>query len=228
MLDHRQVQALLAGAGNGDVVPRIGMAHDSRAGIVPQHAANALGRRLAAVAHDDHPGVLRVAHADPASEWCLVVAALDGEMVAQSTGGTRIIPARDYFRGVMTTALKEDELLTEVRLPILPADTRFGFYEFSRRAGDFALAMALATFRLRDGLIIEPRVAVGSVEARPRRLAQAEDALVGRAPERTAFEAAAAAAEAAVDPLDDIITGADYRRDLARTITRRALERAAA
>jgi aerobic carbon-monoxide dehydrogenase medium subunit len=128
----------------------------------------------------------------------------------------------------MTTALKEDELLTEVRLPLLPADTRCGFYEFSRRAGDFALAMALATFRLRDGLIIEPRVAVGSVEARPRRLAQAEEALAGRAPGRAAFEAAAAAAEGAVDPLDDIITGADYRRDLTGTNTRRALERAAA
>src|ERR1700726_3148076 len=68
-----------------------------------------------------------VAHADPASEWCLVVAALDGEMVAQSTGGTRIIPARDYFRGVMTTALKEDDRLPNGPLPILPADTRFGF-----------------------------------------------------------------------------------------------------
>ena len=195
-----------------------------------------LGRLLATVVrHIAHqPNRTRgtfcgsVAHADPASEWCLVVAALDGEMVAQSTAGTRVIPARDYFRGIMTTALKEDELLTQVRLPIPPADTRCGFYEFSRRAGDFALAMALATFRLRDGLIIEPRVAVGSVEACPRRIARAEDALAGRAPERATFEAAAAAAEAAVDPLDDIITGADYRRDLARTITRRALERAAA
>src|SRR5689334_15559233 len=78
-----------------------------------------------------------VAHADPASEWCLVVAALEGEMVAQSTSGIRIIPARDYFRGIMSTALKDDELLTEVRLPIPPDDTRCGFYEFNRRAGDF-------------------------------------------------------------------------------------------
>ena len=195
-----------------------------------------LGRLLATVVrHIAHQPIRTrgtfcgsVAHADPASEWCLVVAALDGEMVAQSTAGTRVIPARDYFRGIMTTALKEDELLTEVRLPILPDDTRCGFYEFSRRAGDFALAMALATFRLLDGLIVDPHVAVGSVEARPRRIAQAEGALVGRAPERATFEAAAAAAEAAVDPLDDIITGADYRRDLTRSITRRALERAAA
>jgi len=167
-----------------------------------------------------------LAHADPASEWCLVVAALDGEMVAQSTAGTRIIAARDYFRGVMTTALKENELLTEVRVPIPPADTRCGFYEFNRRAGDFALAMALATFRLADGAMIEPRVALGSVEAQPRRIAEAEAALAGRRPGRSAFEAAAAAVAAVVDPLDDAIIGAEYRRDLSGTITRRALERA--
>src|SRR5271157_1834914 len=128
-----------------------------------------------------------IAHADPASEWCLLVAALEGEMVAQSTAGTRCIPARDYFRGIMTTALKEDELLTEVRLPLLPDDTHCGFYEFNRRAGDFALAMALATFRIRDGAMIEPCVAVGSVEAQPRRIAQAEEALAGRPPGRAAF-----------------------------------------
>jgi carbon-monoxide dehydrogenase medium subunit len=114
-----------------------------------------------------------------------------------------------------------------VRLPMLPADTHCGFYEFNRRAGDFALAMALATFRVEDGVMIEPRVAVGSVEAQPRRIAQAEAALTGRPPGRAAFEEAAEAVEAAVDPLDDAITGAEYRRDLACTITRRALERAA-
>jgi carbon-monoxide dehydrogenase medium subunit len=194
-----------------------------------------LGRLLAAVVrHIAHYPIRTrgtfcgsVAHADPASEWCLLVAALDGEMVAQSTAGTRVIPARDYFRGIMTTALGESELLTEVRLPILPADTHCGFYEFSRRAGDFALGMALATYRLKNGAMIEPRVAVGSIEAQPRRIAQAEGALAGRSPDRAAFEAAAEAVEAAVDPLDDLITGAEYRRELARTVTRRALERAA-
>jgi carbon-monoxide dehydrogenase medium subunit len=128
----------------------------------------------------------------------------------------------------MTTALKEDELLTEVRLPILAADTRCGFYEFNRRAGDFALAMALVTYRVANGVIIEPRVAVGGVEPQPRRIAQAEQALAGRAPGKPAFEAAAEAAMAAVDPLEDAITSADYRRDLAGTVTRRALEQAAA
>src|SRR6266436_3570176 len=169
-----------------------------------------------------------IAHADPAAEWCLVAAALEAEMVARSAGGTRIIPAQDFFRGIMTTALNEDELLTEVRLPILPADSRFGFYEFNRRAGDFALAMALVTFRLQDGVIWEPRVAVGGVEPQPRRMVDAERALAGRAAERATFEAAAAAVASAVDPLEDAVTSATYRRDLARTVTRRALEQAAA
>ena len=98
-----------------------------------------------------------IAHADPASEWCLVAAALGAEIVARSADAMRTIAAREFFQGVMTTALAENELLTEVRLPILPADTRFGFYEFNRRAGDFALAMALITYRMRDGVISEPR-----------------------------------------------------------------------
>ena len=169
-----------------------------------------------------------IAHAEPAAEWWLVAAALGAEMVARSATGARTIPAPDFFRGIMTTALSEDELLTEVRLPILPADTHFGFYEFNRRAGDFALAMALVTFRVRHGVIGEPRVAMGGVEATPRRIGQAEQALAGRPPDRAAFEAAAAAVASVVDPLEDANTGATYRRDLARTVTRRALEQAAA
>jgi aerobic carbon-monoxide dehydrogenase medium subunit len=169
-----------------------------------------------------------IAHADPASEWCAVAAALDADMIARRAGGTRTISAQDFFRGIMTTALDEDEILVEVRLPILPADTRFGFYEFNRRAGDFALAMALVTYRVEDGMISSARVAVGGVESQPRRIAQAEQALAGRLPDRAAFEAAAAAVAAAVDPLDDATTSASYRRDLAQTVTRRALEQAAA
>jgi carbon-monoxide dehydrogenase medium subunit len=169
-----------------------------------------------------------IAHADPASEWCVVAAALDADMIARRAGGTRTIPAQDFFRGIMTTALDEDEILVEVRLPILPADTRFGFYEFNRRAGDFALAMALVTYRVEDGMISAARVAVGGVESQPRRIAQAEQVLAGRPPDQAAFEAAAAAVAAAVDPLDDATTSASYRRDLAQTVTRRALEQAAA
>src|ERR1700704_5943177 len=102
-----------------------------------------------------------IANADPAAEWCTVAAALGAEMVARREGGTRVIPADQFFAGIMSTALTEDELRTEVPLPLLPADTRIGFYEFSRRAGDFAIAMGLATFRVKNGKILEPRGAVG-------------------------------------------------------------------
>jgi len=169
-----------------------------------------------------------LAHADPASEWCLVAATLDATMTARSVRGARQIAARDFFQGVMTTALGPDELLAEVRLPILPADTRFGFREFNRRAGDFAIAMALVTYRLRNGVMVEPRVGVGGAETHPRRIADAERALDGKPPGATAFAAAADAAAAVMDPMEDVNTSAKYRRDLVRTLTRRALERASA
>ena len=169
-----------------------------------------------------------IAHADPASEWCLTAATLGAEMVARSTRGMRAISADDFFRGMMTTALAEDELLVETRLPLPSPDMSFGFYEFSRRAGDYAIAMALVTFRIADGVIAEPRVGVGGAEERPRRIAEAEAALAGRAPDDAAFRAAAEAAAGAVDPLEDIQADAEYRRDLVRSVVRRALERAAA
>jgi aerobic carbon-monoxide dehydrogenase medium subunit len=126
----------------------------------------------------------------------------------------------------MTTALEPDELLSEVRLPLLSADTRFGFCEFNRRAGDFALGMALVTFRLDGGVIVEPRVGVGAAEPHPRRIAEAEALLTGRVPADAAFRAAGEAAAAAIDPLTDVHTDAVYRRELVAVVTRRALEQA--
>lgn len=168
-----------------------------------------------------------LANADPASEWCLVAATLGAKMVARSVRGTRTLMAGDYFEGPMTTALDADELLAETRLPLLPPDTRFGFCEFSRRAGDFAIAMALATYRLKDGVMTEPRIGVGGVEGRPRRIAAAEAMLEGRQPSGDTFRAAADATARSVEPLDDVKYPAGYRRDLVRAMTRRALEHAA-
>jgi len=169
-----------------------------------------------------------LAHADPASEWCLVAATLGGEIAARSARGTRRIAAIDFFQGLMATTLEEDELLEQARLPVLAPELRWGFYEFSRRAGDSALAMALATFRLEDGLIAGPRLGLGGVEASPRRIPEAEAVLAGKPPEIGIFREAAEAAAEAIDPLEDIQAGAEYRRDLVRAVARRALERAAA
>jgi carbon-monoxide dehydrogenase medium subunit len=168
-----------------------------------------------------------LAHADPSSEWCLVLAALDGEVLAKSVRGERVIAARDFFAGIMTTALDDDELLLEARLPLLPADARCGFYEFNRRAGDFAMAAALAVFRLEDGVMVEPRLAVGGAEPVPRRIDAAERVLLGAIPGAEAFDAAAEAAALAVDAMEDAVTTAEFRRDLVRAVTRRALDRAA-
>lgn len=214
-----------------------------RIGACVRHAAfyepvceGPLGKLLATVVRKigHHPIRTRgtfcgsVAHADPASEWCTLTATLDGEMVAQSKRGQRIIAARDYFAGIMTTALQEDEILTEVRLSLLPADTRVGFQEFSRRAGDFALGMAVVTYRLANGKMADARVGIGGAEPHPRRIGEAEAALNGQAPGAAAFDAACVAAAAAIDPLEDINTSAEYRRDLVRAMTRRALDSAAA
>jgi aerobic carbon-monoxide dehydrogenase medium subunit len=196
---------------------------------------NPLGKLLTVVArHIAHyPIRMRgtfcgsLAHADPASEWCLTAATLDATIVARSTRGERPIAAKDFFQGIMSTALAEDELLVGVRLPLLSADTRFGFNEFSRRAGDFAMAAALVTYRLKAGKIVDARVGVGGAEPSPRRIAQAEASLNGQTPGDTAFRAAAEAAASAIDPLEDHQTNADYRRDLVRAVVRRALEQAA-
>ena len=168
-----------------------------------------------------------LAHADPASEWCLVAATLGAIMIAKSVRGTRAIAAKDYFKGLMATALAPDELLAEARLPVLPTDARWGFYEFNRRAGDFALVMALGVYRIEAGVIADPRVGVGGIEDHPRRIHAAEAVLEGGAPGAAVFRAAADAAAEALDPTDTQPGTAAYKRDLARTAVRRALEAAA-
>jgi aerobic carbon-monoxide dehydrogenase medium subunit len=167
-----------------------------------------------------------LAHADPAAEWCLVTATLDAELVALSARGERRLAARDFFQGAMTTALAPDELLAETQLPILPAGTRFGFEEFSRRAGDYALAMALVVLRIEGGIIATPRIGLGGVEAMPRRIEAAEAALSGRRPGGAVFREAAAAAAAAIDPIEDAQTDAQYRRELVGAMVYRALGQA--
>ncbi|MGH6725052.1 MAG: FAD binding domain-containing protein [Pseudolabrys sp.] len=208
-------------------------------GACVRHAAfhrpvtdNPLGKLLAHVArHIAHyPIRMRgtfcgsLAHADPASEWCLVAATLDATIVAKSTRGERAIAAKDFFQGIMATALDENELLAEVRLPLLAPDAKFGFNEFSRRAGDFAMSAALVTYRLQAGKMVDTRVGVGGAEAKPRRMREAEAALNGQSPGDKILRAAAEAAATAIDALEDHQTNAEYRRDLVRAVVRRALE----
>jgi carbon-monoxide dehydrogenase medium subunit len=168
-----------------------------------------------------------VANADPASEWCCVMAALDGVVLARSQRGIRRVAAADFFQGVMATELEEDELVVAAELTLLAEGTVTGFVEFSRRKGDFAIAMALVTYRLEGGSIVEPRVAIGGAEPHARRLLEAEAQLNGQVSSKAAFSRAAEAAALAIDPMEDINNTAGYRRKLVQTLLQRALETAA-
>ena len=165
-----------------------------------------------------------IAHADPASEWCVVASLLDAEIVARSRRGERKLAAGGYFQGTFATALRADEVITEVRLPILDGAWRTGFNEFSRRAGDFAIAMTAVALRTAGKKIAEARIAIGGVEDRPTRCAQAEALLVkGSSPAD-----AAKAVAAKVRPMEDIHADAAYRKDLVRATTERAIAQALA
>jgi carbon-monoxide dehydrogenase medium subunit len=198
--------------------------------------ANPLGELLAGVSrHIAHyPIRLRgtfcgsLAHADPASEWCLAAATLDGEVVLTSEGGyRRTLPVVKFLRSAMVTARESNELLVEARLPLLRDGATFGFYKFNRRAGDFALGMCLATFRVTDGVMSDVHVGLGGIESVARRLSAVEEKLEGHAPSLEVFRKAAAAADDGLDPIEDPATSADYRRSLAPVVIRRALEMAA-
>ena len=165
-----------------------------------------------------------IAHADPAAEWCLVAVTLGATLVAASVRAVRSIPAAAFFRGALTTALDADELLLQVRLPLLADESRYGFAEFSRRSGDFAVAMALATYRLDGGVVAEARIGIGGAEGAPRRIASAEAALEGRRPSEAAFRAAAEAVAEAIEPLEDESCPPHYRRDVTRAMALRALQ----
>jgi carbon-monoxide dehydrogenase medium subunit len=164
-----------------------------------------------------------LAHADPAAEWSLVAVTLGARILARSSAGARTLAAADFFCTAFTTALQPDELITEVRLPLLGDSWRCGFIEFSRRKGDFALAMALAALRLEGDRIVEARLGIGGVEHRPRRIEAAERLLTGESLRADLLAEAGVLAAAAVEPVEDIHASAEYRRDLCRVMTRRAL-----
>jgi carbon-monoxide dehydrogenase medium subunit len=169
-----------------------------------------------------------IAHADPASEWCLLAATLDAELVIVSRRGQRGARPGDYFVGALMTTLEPDELLAEIRLPLLDSTWRTGFAEFSRRAGDFALAMCAAFLRFEGGRIAEARLGIGGATDRPFRIAAAEAVLTGVEGGPGVIREAGNVAAEKIDPLVDIHASAEYRRDLVRAMVGRALTQASA
>ena len=165
-----------------------------------------------------HRGTLggSLAHSDPASDLPAAVLALGGTLVAQGPGGSREIAARDFFTGYFESALADDEMLTEIRVPKAPGDG-WNYQKFNRRAQDWAIVGAAAV-TVNGGTNVA-LVNMGSV---PIRASATEAALASGA---SAAEAAEQAAEG-TDAPTDLNATPDYRNHLARVLTRRALEAA--
>ena len=164
-----------------------------------------------------------IAHADPASEWCLLAITMDAEIVARSVGGERILPASRFLTGPLTTDLQPDEFVSEVRLPAPASGIRGGFAEFSRRSGDFALAMACATVGIDGDLISGVRLGIGGAIEKPCRMREVEEDLKGMEVGPETARVAAGMVSESIEPTEDIHGSAEYRRDLAAAMTRRAL-----
>lgn len=177
-----------------------------------------------------HRGTIggNLAHADPASELPAVAVALEAQLTLVSSEGMRTVPADRFFVGPLTTALRTGEMLTELRIPGLPARTGGAFVEMARRAGDFALVGVAALLTLDgSGRCQRARIALGGVGPTPIRARAAEEALVGQAPTGAALDEAATRAAAATSPPSDVHASAAFRTKLARHFTRQAIALAA-
>lgn len=200
----------------------------------PQIAANAplLAEAAPFVAHAQirNRGTLcgNLAHADPASEFPAVMLALEATLrVASSTGG-REIAARDFFLGIYTTALQDNEMLVEVILPASPSDSGHAFVEMARRPGDYAQMGVAAIMSLDEtGKIAHARIALCSASDTPVIAHGAASILIGETPLLPVFEAAADAVDQDIAPLGSVHASAQFQRHLARVLTRRALAIAA-
>jgi carbon-monoxide dehydrogenase medium subunit len=187
----------------------------------------------AAVAHVAHYQIRNrgtiggsVAHADPAAEIPGIVVTCDADIAVSGTAGSRVIPAADFFLGPLMTVLAPDEIITEIRLPAWPARRRWGFQEFARRRGDFAMAGAALFYDDAGGKAANAHVGIIGVGDRPRRLFEVESVLNGRTIDEDTIARAAEVTAATVEAQGDIHASAAYRRALLGTMVERALQSA--
>lgn len=165
-----------------------------------------------------------LSHGDPASDLPAVVLALGGTLVARGPSGERSIAASDFFTGVFETALAPDEMLVEVRVPKLGPTSGWAYEKLSRRAQDWATVAVAAVVERANGSLERASVALVNMGGTPLRAGATEEAIAGGA----SLEEAAALAAEGTEPPSDHAASADFRRHLARVLTRRALEQAAA
>jgi carbon-monoxide dehydrogenase medium subunit len=168
-----------------------------------------------------------LAHGDPASDLPAVLVACEGELTVRGTGGERTIAAADLFQDYLTTSLAQDEVITEVRLPALEG-YGVGYQKFTRRAEDWAMVGVAALVKKgADGSCEDVRIGLTNMASTPIRASATENALRGGALEAESVAAAAEQAAEGTDPPGDLNATPEYKRHLARVLTRRALEEAA-
>jgi carbon-monoxide dehydrogenase medium subunit len=167
-----------------------------------------------------------LAHADPAGDLGAPVLALDGEFVVSGPGGTRTIPAAEFFVGLFETAIDDDEILTEVRIP---KHTGWGahYEKFVRVAHQWPIVAVAATVRTAGGTISEARIGLTNMGQTPLRARAVEQALIGRPATTEAVAAAASQAADGTNPPSDLNGDTEYRQHLATVLTRRAVLNAA-
>ena len=203
-------------------------------GAMTSHAAMAgeAGLGLAAkVAHTiadpqvRHRGTIggSIAHGDPASDQLAILLAYEGSVIVRGESGEREIAAAELFQDYLTTAVGEGEVLTEVRLPALDG-YGFGYRKFNRRQEDWAMVAASALVKKgEDGTCADVRVGLTHMGSTPLRARAVEDALRGRPLTADSIAAAAENAGEGTDPPADLNASQDYKRHLARVLTKRAL-----
>jgi CO/xanthine dehydrogenase FAD-binding subunit len=160
-------------------------------------------------------------HADPAAEMPMLALLLDAEIAIASVRGTRHVAARDFFVGPLFTALEQDEMVTGVRLPRLAPGTGWGFEEFARRPGDFALAAVAVTMSRQGDRAKDVRIAMMGVADTPVRLPAAESVLASDG--FAHLDACIDAVRGALEPNTDLHASRDYRRHLAGVLAGRAV-----
>ena len=167
-----------------------------------------------------------LAHADPANDHPAVMLAYNAEIVAQGSAGTRTIGIDDFFVDLFQSALATNEVLTEIRIPV-PSPHSGGAYEkMERKVGDYAISAVAAQLTMEGGVCTAARIALTNVSQTPMRARNAEQALVGKTLTDDVLEAAGKAAAAECDPTADLRGSVDYKRDLTRVLTNRAIRRA--
>jgi aerobic carbon-monoxide dehydrogenase medium subunit len=229
LIDINRVSGLDLVAGHGDGL-RIGALNRHHALEMSPLVRQRFPLIAAAMGHVAHLAIRNrgtiggsLAHADPAAELPMLALLLDAEIHTQSAAGAGCQPADGFFAAPLTTTLAADEIVTEIVLPALPPHTGWGFEEFARRHGDFAIAAAAATMTLSAGRVAVARLAVAGVGPTPLRLRAVEAALSGHAPAPALLAEAARQLRDFVEPNTDLHASADFRRHLAVALSERAL-----